>query len=117
MASSAAFEAASVDTIVVTAAGRDTLVKNYGHLPRDDAAWAAGAAAFARKVADVTEVLARRALAGRRGPRRMRVMHHDPCRLSQIAAGPRQRGLRMRVRPIVKLLDRAHAAVEDGSNR
>ena len=117
MASSAAFEAASVDTIVVTAAGRDAHVKNYGHLPRDDAEWAARGAAFARKVADVTEVLARRALAGRLGPRRMRVMHHDPCHLGQIAAGLCQRGLPMRVRPIVKLLDRADAAVEDGSNR
>ncbi|HSE95921.1 MAG TPA: (Fe-S)-binding protein, partial [Methylomirabilota bacterium] len=62
------------------------------HLLRDDAAWSARAAAFARRVADVTEVLARRPLAGPLGPLPLRVTYHDPCHLGhgqQVRAAPR----------------------------
>ena len=47
-----------MDTIVVNAAGCGSAMKEYGHLLRDDPAWAARAKAFAAKVRDVTEVLA-----------------------------------------------------------
>jgi glycolate oxidase iron-sulfur subunit len=88
----AVFEAASVETIVVNAAGCGAHMKHYGDLLRGDPAWRERAAAFARKVADVTEVLARRPLAGPIGPLRMRVTYHDPCHLGhgqKVRAEPR----------------------------
>jgi glycolate oxidase iron-sulfur subunit len=88
----AAFEAAGVETIVVNAAGCGAHLKGYGHLLRDDAAWAARARAFGRAVADVTEVLARRPLRGPLGPLPLRVTYHDPCHLAhgqRVRAEPR----------------------------
>ena len=78
----AAFEAAEVATIVVNAAGCGAHMKGYAHLLREDPAWRERAAAFATRVADVTEVLTRRPLAGPLGPLRMRVTYHDPCHLA-----------------------------------
>ncbi len=53
----ATFEAASVDTIVINAAGCGSTMKEYAHLLRDDAAWSARAAAFSAKCKDISEVL------------------------------------------------------------
>ncbi len=53
----AAFEAANVDTIVINAAGCGSTMKEYGHLLRDDPAWAARAAAFSAKCKDISEIL------------------------------------------------------------
>jgi glycolate oxidase iron-sulfur subunit len=78
----AVFEAAGVETVVVNAAGCGAHLRNYGHLLRGDPAWHERAAAFARAVADVTAVLARRPLAGTLGPLPMRVAYHDPCHLA-----------------------------------
>ena len=73
-ASSPLFEAAGVDTIVINAAGCGSTMKEYGHLLRDDPAWAARAAAFAARCKDISEVLleachhrAARSLANPRG--------------------------------------------------
>jgi glycolate oxidase iron-sulfur subunit len=77
----AAFEAAAVETVVVNAAGCGAHLKHYGQLLREDPAWRDRAAAFARRVADVTEVLARRPLAGPLGPLPTRVTYHDACHL------------------------------------
>jgi glycolate oxidase iron-sulfur subunit len=88
----AAFEAASVETVVVNAAGCGAHLRNYGHLLRDDPAWRERAVAFATRVADATEVLARRPLAGPIGPLPMRVTYHDPCHLAhgqKVRAQPR----------------------------
>ncbi len=78
----AAFEAAGVETVVVNAAGCGAHLRNYGHLLREDPVWRDRAVAFSRAVADVTEVLARRPLAGPLGPLRRRVTYHDPCHLA-----------------------------------
>jgi glycolate oxidase iron-sulfur subunit len=51
------FEAANVDTIVINAAGCGSTMKTYGHLLRDDPAWATRAAAFSAKCRDITEIL------------------------------------------------------------
>jgi glycolate oxidase iron-sulfur subunit len=85
----AAFEGAGVETVVVNAAGCGAHLRNYGHLLRDDPAWRERAAAFATRVADATEVLARRPLTGPIGPLPMRVTYHDPCHL---AHGQKVRG-------------------------
>jgi glycolate oxidase iron-sulfur subunit len=88
----AAFEAAGANTVVVNAAGCGAHLKGYDHLLRDDPEWRTRAAGLARKVADVTEVLARRPLAGPLGPLPLRVTYHDPCHLGhgqQVRAAPR----------------------------
>ena len=53
----ATFEAADVDTIVINAAGCGSTMKEYGHLLRDDPAWAARAAVFSAKCKDISEIL------------------------------------------------------------
>jgi glycolate oxidase iron-sulfur subunit len=84
-----AFDAAGVEAVVVNAAGCGAHLKGYGHLLRGDPAWAGRAAAFAARVVDVTEYLARRPLEGPLGRLPLRVTYHDPCHL---AHGQRVRG-------------------------
>jgi glycolate oxidase iron-sulfur subunit len=87
-----AFEGAGVEAVVVNAAGCGAHMKAYGHLLRGDPAWAERAAAFARKVVDVTEFLARAPLVGPLGPLPLRATYHDPCHLAhgqKVRAEPR----------------------------
>lgn len=77
----AAFEAANVDTIVINAAGCGSTMKEYGHLLRDDPAWAARAAAFSAKCKDISEILCELPARAPRHPLPMRVAYHDACHL------------------------------------
>jgi glycolate oxidase iron-sulfur subunit len=77
----AAFEAAEVDTIVINAAGCGSTMKEYGHLLRDDPAWAERARAFSAKCKDIAEVLCELEPVARRNPLKMRVAYHDACHL------------------------------------
>jgi glycolate oxidase iron-sulfur subunit len=89
----AAFEAANVDTIVINAAGCGSTMKEYGHLLRDDPAWAARAAAFSSKCKDIAEILCELPARSTRHPLPMRVAYHDACHLRHaqgIHAEPRQ---------------------------
>jgi glycolate oxidase iron-sulfur subunit len=85
----AAFERSGADSICVNAAGCGAIMKEYGHLLRDDPQWAARAATLSSKVRDVSELLA---AAGpkRGGPVRERVAYDAPCHLlqAQRLAGP-----------------------------
>jgi len=88
-----AFERTDVEYIAVNAAGCGSALKEYGHLLRDDPAWAARADAFARKVRDVSELLVQlgepRAT---RHPIAARVAYHDACHLAHaqgVRAQPR----------------------------
>jgi glycolate dehydrogenase iron-sulfur subunit len=84
------FEKTSVDTIAVNAAGCGSAMKEYGHLLRDDPAWAERAQAFSARVRDITEVLA--ASDPPRAPRKplgLTVAYHDACHLGH-AQGIRQ---------------------------
>jgi glycolate oxidase iron-sulfur subunit len=88
----AAFEAAGVEAVVVNAAGCGAHMKAYGHLLRGDPAWARRAEAFADRVVDVTEYLARAPLAEPLGPLPLRATYHDPCHLAhgqRVRAAPR----------------------------
>ena len=76
-----AFEAAQVDTIVINAAGCGSTMKEYGHLLRDDPAWAARAAAFSAKCKDIAEILCELPARAPRHPLPMRVAYHDACHL------------------------------------
>jgi glycolate oxidase iron-sulfur subunit len=76
----ARFEAAGVDWVVVNAAGCGAAMKQYGDLLGADAAFAGRAAALAKNVKDVSEILAES------GPRRgapvpCRVAYDHPCHL------------------------------------
>lgn len=86
----ATFEGLGVEEIVINAAGCGSTMKEYGHLLKDDAAWAERARQFSAKVRDVTETLA--ALApprAARSPLPLRVAYHDACHLAH-AQGVRQ---------------------------
>jgi glycolate oxidase iron-sulfur subunit len=82
------FERASVDRIVINAAGCGSNVKEYGHLLRDDPRYAERAAQFAAKSKDVSEILAELEPRAVRNPLRVRVAFHDSCHL-QHAQGVR----------------------------
>ena len=77
----AAFEAADVETIVINAAGCGSTMKEYGHLLRDDPAWADRAAAFSAKCRDISEILCELPAQAVRHPLSMRVAYHDACHL------------------------------------
>ncbi|MES3020256.1 MAG: glycolate oxidase subunit GlcF [Pseudomonadota bacterium] len=73
-----------VEAIVSTASGCGVMVKEYGHILRDDPAYAARAAHVAGLARDLCEVLQpfERALAGWVPPReRPKVAYHPPCTL------------------------------------
>ena len=87
------FERSGADRIAVNAAGCGSCMKEYGHLFKDDPAWAARAKALGDRVRDVSEVLVEvgepRA---RRHPIPARVVYHDACHLAHaqgIRAEPR----------------------------
>lgn len=89
----AAFERAQVDFVAINAAGCGSAMKEYGHLLRDDPAWATRADAFSRKVRDISELLVQ--LGPARAPRRpvdAKVAYHDACHLAHaqgVRAQPR----------------------------
>jgi glycolate oxidase iron-sulfur subunit len=83
-----AFEKASVETIVINAAGCGSNVKEYGHLLRDDSNYAERAKLFAAKCKDISEILAELPPRAERKPLKARVAFHDSCHL-QHAQGVR----------------------------
>src|ERR1700733_11133686 len=80
------FESANVDTIVINAAGCGSTMKEYGHLLRDDPAWAERAAAFSAKCKDISEILCELPARSPRHPLPMRVAYHDACHLRHAQA-------------------------------
>jgi glycolate oxidase iron-sulfur subunit len=75
------FERAEVDTVVINAAGCGSTMKDYGHLLRDDPAWAERARAFSAKCRDISEILCELKPRAERYSLRMRVAYHDACHL------------------------------------
>jgi glycolate oxidase iron-sulfur subunit len=110
-----AFERVGVDTIVTNAAGCGSNVKEYGHLLRDDPAYAGRAKLFAAKCKDVSEVLADLEPRAPRHPLKLRVAFHDSCHL-QHAQGVRSqpRVLLARI-PDLQLAEIPEAAICCGS--
>ena len=76
----AAFERSGAQFIAVNAAGCGAIMKEYGHLLKDDPEWHERAARVAARVRDVSELLA---AAGPRegGPLPIRVTYDAPCHL------------------------------------
>ncbi|MDQ7844761.1 MAG: heterodisulfide reductase-related iron-sulfur binding cluster [Armatimonadota bacterium] len=84
---------ARVDAVVVNAAGCGAAMKEYGHLLRDDPAYAEKAAQFSRLVQDASEFLADLGLVGPLGPVPLTVTYQDPCHLAhgqKVRAQPRR---------------------------
>jgi glycolate oxidase iron-sulfur subunit len=109
------FEQANVENIVINAAGCGSNVKEYGHLLRNDPAYADRAKRFAAKCRDISEVLSELPLRAERKPLRVRVAFHDSCHL-QHAQGIRvqPRSLLAQI-PGVELLEIPEAPVCCGS--
>ncbi len=84
------FEDATVDQIVVNAAGCGSHLKEYGKLLAEDAAWAPRAAALAAKVRDVSELLAALGPVAARKPITARAAYHDACHLAHAQGIRRQ---------------------------
>lgn len=70
------------EAIVVTASGCGVMVKDYGHLLRDDPAYADKAVRVSELARDIGQVIAAEPLpAGRLKPARGKVAFHSPCTL------------------------------------
>jgi glycolate oxidase iron-sulfur subunit len=88
----ARLEASGAETFLVNAAGCGSHLKDLGHLFASDPAWRDRAAAFSRKVKDVTEFLAAVEARAERHPIPGKVAYHSPCHLGhaqRITAPPR----------------------------
>jgi Fe-S oxidoreductase len=77
-----AFLAAEVDAVIVNAAGCGAAMKEYGHLLRDDSAYADKARRFALLVKDAGEFLAAIGITGKLGALNLTVTYQDPCHLA-----------------------------------
>jgi Fe-S oxidoreductase len=88
-----AFLAAGGDAIVVNAAGCGATMKEYGHLLREDSAYADKAKTFSLLVKDASEFLSDLGLVGQLGRVNMTLTYQDPCHLAhgqRIRTQPRQ---------------------------
>jgi glycolate oxidase iron-sulfur subunit len=76
-----AFDGLGLDAIIINAAGCGSTLKEYGHLLRDDPAYASRAEEFARRVKDVSEFLASIELVEPKRTVPMRITYQDACHL------------------------------------
>jgi len=72
---------AGAEAIVMTASGCGSQVKEYGHLLRDDAAYADKAAKVSALTRDLSEVLAAEDLSAFKATQARRIAFHPPCSL------------------------------------
>src|SRR5947209_1641503 len=99
------FEPCNCDAIIINSAGCGSNLKEYGHLLRDDPAYAERARAFSAKVKDVSEFLAGIDAMHAMGELPYTVTYHDACHLvhgQKIRQQPRQL---LKAIPGLKLVD------------
>ena len=99
------FEAYNCDAIIINSAGCGSNLKEYGHLLRDDPAYAQRASAFSAKVKDISEFLTGIDWNRDLGEVSRVVAYHDACHLAhgqKIKQQPRQL---LKAIPGVKLVD------------
>jgi glycolate oxidase iron-sulfur subunit len=87
------FEQYNCDAIIINSAGCGSTIKEYGHLLRDDPAYAQRARAFSEKVKDISEFLANIEQNQSMGELPLTVAYHDACHLvhgQKIKQQPRQ---------------------------
>src|SRR5260370_28236863 len=75
------FEQYNCDAIIINSAGCGSNLKEYGHLLRDDPAYATRARAFSSKVKDISEFLVSIDLNRNMGILSRTVTYHDACHL------------------------------------
>lgn len=75
------FEPYNCDVIIINSAGCGSNLKEYGHLLRDDPAYASRASAFSSTVKDISEFLMSIELNREMGPLNHIVTYHDACHL------------------------------------
>ena len=75
------FEPYNCDAIIINSAGCGSNLKEYGHLLRDDPAYAARASAFSAKVKDVSEFLTSIEWNREMGAVKRTATYHDACHL------------------------------------
>jgi glycolate oxidase iron-sulfur subunit len=90
-----AMESAGVDVVVTTVAGCGAQLREYGHLLRDDPAYAEKAKRFVARVRDISEVILQLGLppAVELGPVEAVVTYHDACHLAhaqRVTKAPRE---------------------------
>nr|MBA3715027.1 glycolate oxidase [Pyrinomonadaceae bacterium] len=96
-------------------AGCGSTMKEYGHMLRDDPAYAERAKAFAAKCRDVSEILVELGPRAPRHPVRLRVAYHDACHLQHaqgVRAQPREV---LKTIPGLEVLEVTEAAICCGS--
>jgi glycolate oxidase iron-sulfur subunit len=93
------FEQANVETIITDCATCGSTLKEYGGLLAEDPAWAERAAAFSKKVRDVSEFLMSIPLEKPKGCIQARVTYHDPCHLR------RGQGVWIQPRELLRMID------------
>jgi glycolate oxidase iron-sulfur subunit len=76
-----AYEGYDLEAVVVNSAGCGAMLKEYGQLLEHDDAYAQRAAAFSRKVRDISEFLAALTLNRQMAQLPLRVAYDDPCHL------------------------------------
>jgi glycolate oxidase iron-sulfur subunit len=74
----AEIEGDGLDAIIITASGCGTTIKDYGHMLRDDAAYATKAARVSALARDITEYLAELELPAAE-PKNLTVAYHSAC--------------------------------------
>ncbi len=109
------FEREGIDAIAVNAAGCGSSMKEYGHLLRDDPAFAERATRFASKVKDVTEILTTLPARVARKPMPLRIAYHDACHLGHAQGVRRQPRELLQSIPGVTLLPVAESDICCGS--
>jgi glycolate dehydrogenase iron-sulfur subunit len=110
-----AFEEARVDAVAVNVAGCGSMLKEYGHLLRDDPAYAERAKAFSAKVRDISELLAEQPPRAPRHPIAARVAYHDACHLRHGQGITRQPRALLREIPQLEVAEPAEADICCGS--
>ena len=75
------FEPYNCDAIIINSAGCGSNLKEYGHLLRDDPAYASRAITFSSKVMDISEFLMSIELNREMGPLNRTITYHDACHL------------------------------------
>ena len=78
----AAWLEADVEAVIINASGCASTVKDYGHLLKDDARWAARAAKVAAMAKDISEYLETLELPPMDAPEPLAVAWHAPCTLN-----------------------------------
>jgi len=109
------FEAADVQTVVVTVAGCGSAMKEYGSLLGDDPAFASRARAFSAKVRDISELLAELKPVAPRHPIPARVAYHDACHLRHAQGIQAQPRAVLRQVPALTVMDIPEAEICCGS--